>query len=213
VRAIDIEDRGVNGMRARVATPAGEHVIETPLLGRGNLANVLAATAVALEFDVPLDTIAARAAALRPSDRRGAVHRLRGGLTLIDDSYNSSPAALKRALEVLAKEATAARKVAVLGEMLELGAHAEDKHRECGRAAAAAGLAALFAVGGTPARALADEAVAAGMTASHVTYYETSDAAASSIAGSLRAGDVVLVKGSRGTRTDLIADRIAEEFA
>jgi UDP-N-acetylmuramoyl-tripeptide--D-alanyl-D-alanine ligase len=213
VRAIDIEDRGVNGMRARVATPAGEHVIETPLLGRGNLANVLAATAVALEFDVPLDTIAARAAALRPSDRRGAVHRLRGGLTLIDDSYNSSPAALKRALEVLAKEATGARKVAVLGEMLELGAHAEDKHRECGRAAAAAGLAALFAVGGTPARALADEAVAAGMTASHVTYYETSDAAASSIAGSLRAGDVVLVKGSRGTRTDLIADRIAEEFA
>jgi UDP-N-acetylmuramoyl-tripeptide--D-alanyl-D-alanine ligase len=213
VRAIDIEDRGVNGMRARVATPAGEHVIETPLLGRGYLANVLAATAVALEFDVPLDTIAARAAALRPSDRRGAVHRLRGGLTLIDDSYNSSPAALKRALEVLAKEATAARKVAVLGEMLELGAHAEDKHRECGRAAAAAGLAALFAVGGTPARALADEAVAAGMTASHVTYYETSDAAASSIAGSLRAGDVVLVKGSRGTRTDLIADRIAEEFA
>ena len=213
VRAIDIEDRGVNGMRARVATPAGEHVIETPLLGRGNLANVLAATAVALEFDVPLDTIAARAAALRPTDRRGAVHRLRGGLTLIDDSYNSSPAALKRALEVLAKEATAARKVAVLGEMLELGAHAEDKHRECGRAAAAAGLAALFAVGGTPARALADEAVAAGMTASHVTYYETSDAAASSIAGSLRAGDVVLVKGSRGTRTDLIADRIAEEFA
>jgi len=213
VRAIDIEDRGVNGMRARVATPAGEHVIETPLLGRGNLANVLAATAVALEFDVPLDTIAARAAALRPTDRRGAVHRLRGGLTLIDDSYNSSPAALKRALEVLAKEATAARKVAVLGEMLELGAHAEDKHRECGRAAAAAGLAALFAVGGTPARALADEAVAAGMTASHVTYYKTSDAAASSIAGSLRAGDVVLVKGSRGTRTDLIADRIAEEFA
>ena len=213
VRAIDIEDRGVNGMRARVATPAGEHVIETPLLGRGNLANVLAATAVALEFDVPLDTIAARAAALRPSDRRGAVHRLRGGLTLIDDSYNSSPAALKRALEVLAKEATAARKVAVLGEMLELGAHAEDKHRECGRAAAAAGLAALFAVGGTPARALADEAVAAGMTASHVAYYETSDAAASSVAGSLRAGDVVLVKGSRGTRTDLIADRIAEEFA
>jgi len=213
VRAIDIEDRGVNGMRARVATPAGEHVIETPLLGRGNLANVLAATAVALEFDVPLDTIAARAAALRPSDRRGAVHRLRGGLTLIDDSYNSSPAALKRALEVLAKEATGARKVAVLGEMLELGAHAEDKHRECGRAAAAAGLAALFAVGGTPARALADEAVAAGMTASHVTYYETRDAAASSIAGSLRAGDVVLVKGSRGTRTDLIADRIAEEFA
>ena len=68
--------------------------IHTPLLGRGNLANVLAATAVALEFDVPLDDIVAAAARLKPADRRGAVRRLRGGIVLIDDSYNSSPAAL-----------------------------------------------------------------------------------------------------------------------
>jgi UDP-N-acetylmuramoyl-tripeptide--D-alanyl-D-alanine ligase len=213
VRATQIEDRGIDGMRARVTTPAGERVIETPLLGRANLANVLAATAVALEFDIPLDTIAARAAALRASDRRGAVHRLRGGVTLVDDSYNSSPAALRRALEVIAKESRAARKVAVLGEMLELGAHAEEKHRESGRAAAAAGLAALFAVGGAPARALADAAIDAGMPRAHVTYFEKSDAAAPAIAAAIRAGDVVLVKGSRGTRTDLIADRIAAEFA
>jgi len=213
VRASDIEDRGIEGMRARVITPAGERVIETPLLGRGNLSNVLAATAVALEFGIPLDTIAARAAGLRASDRRGAVQRLRGGVTLIDDSYNSSPAALKRALDVLARESRAARRVAVLGEMLELGAHSEEKHRESGRAAAAAGLAALFAVGGPPARALADAAIDAGMPRTNVTYFEKSDAAAAPIAAALRAGDVVLVKGSRGTRTDLIADRIAEEFA
>src|SRR6185436_18531284 len=62
VRATEVEDRGINGMRARVATPAGDHVIETPLLGRGNLANVLAATAVAVEFGISLETIAARAA-------------------------------------------------------------------------------------------------------------------------------------------------------
>ena len=97
--------------------------------------------------------------------------------------------------------------------MLELGVHADAKHRECGRAAATSGLAALFAVGGASARALADEAVAAGMSPAHVSYYEKSDAAAAPIAASLRAGDVVLVKGSRGTRTDLIADRIVEEFA
>jgi UDP-N-acetylmuramoyl-tripeptide--D-alanyl-D-alanine ligase len=120
---------------------------------------------------------------------------------------------LKRALDVIAKETRAARKVAVLGEMLELGGHAEDKHRESGRAAAATGLAALFAVGGAPARALADAAIDAGMPASNVTYFETSDVAAPAIASAIRAGDVVLVKGSRGTRTDLIADRIAEEFA
>jgi UDP-N-acetylmuramoyl-tripeptide--D-alanyl-D-alanine ligase len=213
VRATDIENRGIDGMRARVATPVGERVIETPLLGRGNLANVLAATAVAIDFGISLETIAARAAVLRPSDRRGAVHRLRGGVTLIDDSYNSSPAALNRALDVIAKEGRASRKVAVLGEMLELGAHATELHRESGRVAAAAGLNALFAVGGVPARELADAAIAAGMTAANVRYFDRSDAAAPAIAAAIRAGDLVLVKGSRGTRTDLIADRIAEDFA
>ena len=212
VRAADIEDRGLEGMRARVVTPAGEHLIETPLLGRGNLANVLAATAVALEFGIPLDAIAARAALLRPSDRRGAVHRLRDGVMLVDDSYNSSPSALKRALDVIGKQRRATRKVAVLGEMLELGAFSVDLHRDAGRAAAAAGLDALFVVGGEPARALGEGAIAAGMAPTSVTYFDQSAAAAPEIAASIRRGDVVLVKGSRGTRTDLIADRIAEAF-
>ncbi len=213
VRARDIEDRGIDGMRARVVAPAGECVIETPLLGRGNLSNVLAATAVAIEFGVPLSTIASRAAALRPADRRGAVHRLRGGITLVDDSYNSSPAALRRALDVIATEGRASRKVAVLGEMLELGDHATALHQESGRVAASAGLRLLFAVGGAPARALADAAIASGMSQASVIYFEKSEQAAPAVAAALRSGDLVLVKGSRGTRTDLIADRIAAEFA
>ena len=212
VRAAGIEDLGLGGMRARVVTPVGERLIETPLLGRGNLANVLAATAVGVEFGIPLDVIAARAARLRPSDRRGAVHRLRGGVMLVDDSYNSSPSALKRALDVIANEPRAVRKVAVLGEMLELGAFSSDLHRNAGRAAAAAGLNALFVVGGVPARELGDAAIAAGMAPAAVTYFDQSAAAASAIAAAVRSGDVVLVKGSRGTRTDIIADRIAEVF-
>jgi UDP-N-acetylmuramyl pentapeptide synthase len=86
IRATSIEDRGVDGMRARVTTPAGERVVDTPLLGRGNLSNVLAATAVALDSGIALDTIVDVAARLRPADRRGAVTRLGGGITLIDDS-------------------------------------------------------------------------------------------------------------------------------
>jgi UDP-N-acetylmuramoyl-tripeptide--D-alanyl-D-alanine ligase len=167
---------------------------------------------VALEFGIPLDVVAERARGLRPSDRRGAVHRLRGGVTLIDDSYNSSPSALKRALDVVAKEQRAARKVAVLGEMLELGAFSSQLHRDAGRAAAAARLDALFVVGGEPARELGEAAVASGMTRATVTYFELSAPAAAEIAAAIREGDVVLVKGSRGTRTDLVADRIAEVF-
>jgi UDP-N-acetylmuramoyl-tripeptide--D-alanyl-D-alanine ligase len=213
VRATAIEDRGVDGMRARVATPAGERDLETPLLGRGNLANVLAATAVAIESGIPLDVIASLTPRLRPADRRGAVSRLPGGITLIDDSYNSSPTALRRALDVIAHESRCERKVAVLGEMLELGDHALALHRECGRAAAAAGLTALFAIGGAPARALADAAIDAGMSADSVTWIEQSADAVAPISAYVRRGDLVLVKGSRGTRTDIVADRLAAEFA
>jgi len=213
VRATSIDDLGVDGMRARVVTPAGDCDLETPLLGRGNLANVLAATAVALEAGVPLDTIATVTTRLRPADRRGAVSRLPGGITLIDDSYNSSPTALRGALDVVARELRFARKVAVLGEMLELGDHARPLHEECGRAAAAAGLTALFAIGGAPARALADAAIGAGMSSESVTWFEQSADAVSRVSAYVRRGDLVLVKGSRGTRTDVVADRLAAEFA
>jgi UDP-N-acetylmuramoyl-tripeptide--D-alanyl-D-alanine ligase len=200
-------------MRARVTTPAGERLFETPLLGRGNLDNLLAATAVALDANIPLDTIVDVAARLRAADRRGAVSRLPGGITLIDDSYNSSPSALRRALDVVAHESRCERKIAVLGEMLELGDHAQALHEECGRTAAAAGLARLFAIGGAPARALAEAAIAAGMPRESVAYFAQSADAVAPISAQVRRGDLVLVKGSRGTRTDLVVDRLAAEFA
>ena len=213
VRAADVEDRGVDGMRARVTTPAGEALVDTPLLGRGNLSNVLAAIAVAVDEGIALGAAVGAAAGLQPLDHRGAVHRLKGGVTLIDDSYNSSPTALRQALDVVARETRAARKVAVLGEMLELGDASARLHEECGRAAAQAGLRLLFVVGGQPARALAHAAVSAGMSASAVVHFERSDSAAVVVKTALRAGDLVLVKGSRGIRTDTVAARIAAEFA
>jgi UDP-N-acetylmuramoyl-tripeptide--D-alanyl-D-alanine ligase len=213
VRAADVEDRGLAGMRARVLTPAGERVIETPLLGRGNLSNVLAATAVAVDAGVSLDDIAYAASRLQPADRRGTVLPLRDGVTVVDDSYNSSPAALRRALEVVAHEPRSGRKVAVLGEMLELGDHATALHRDSGRAAAAAGLDVLIAIGGPPARELADAAVEAGMPAAAVSYFEKSSEAAAAVVQAVQARDLILVKGSRGTRTDVVVDRLLAEFA
>ncbi len=212
VRAVAVDDRGLDGIRAEVTTPAGDVRLDIPLIGRGNLSNVLAATAVAVDFGVPLDAIAAAASRLEPADRRGAVHRLSRGVVLIDDSYNSSPAALTRALETVAAEARATGKVAVLGEMLELGDHAVALHEACGRAAAAAGLRQIVAVGGAPARALAGAAVKAGMPAGAVQWFATSAEAAGAVASLVRDGDLVLVKGSRGTRTDVVADRLVEAF-
>jgi UDP-N-acetylmuramoyl-tripeptide--D-alanyl-D-alanine ligase len=213
VQATAVEDRGLKGSHALVRTPAGEIRIETPLLGSGNLANVLAATAVALEFGVPLDAIAARAARLQPAHHRGELLRLPGGVTLIDDSYNSSPSALRRALQVMKVATGSARKIAVLGEMLELGAHAARLHQECGAAAADAGLDLLIAVGGPSAKVLADHACAGGMPGRAVFYATTSAEAADLAVQRVRPGDLVLVKGSRGIGTDVVVERLKAEYA
>jgi UDP-N-acetylmuramoyl-tripeptide--D-alanyl-D-alanine ligase len=213
VRAVGVELRGLEGTTARVETPAGEAVLSTPLLGLGNLANVLAATATALQFDVPLPEIAQRASRLRPATHRGELIRLPGGVTLVDDSYNSSPTALRRALEMIAAATGCARKVAVLGEMLELGAHAGRLHAECGRAAAAAGLDILVTVGGDAADTMAAAAVEAGMSRAAVVCVRTKEEAASLAMTRVRPGDLVLVKGSRGIGTDLVVDRLKAEFA
>jgi UDP-N-acetylmuramoyl-tripeptide--D-alanyl-D-alanine ligase len=213
VQASDVELRGLDGTRARVQTPAGATVLTTPLLGLGNLSNILAATATALEFGVPLETIRERASRLTPATHRGQLLRQPGGVTIIDDSYNSSPSALRRALELLNSATGCARKVAVLGEMLELGAHADRLHTECGRAVAEAGVDLLIAVGGPPARALASAAVAGGLPDSAVTHVDTREQAADLAAALVRPGDLVLVKGSRGIGTDLVVARLQAEFA
>jgi UDP-N-acetylmuramoyl-tripeptide--D-alanyl-D-alanine ligase len=213
VQATAVEDRGLQGTRAIVRTRAGDMRLETPLLGSGNLANVLAATAVAVEFDVPVQAIAARAARLHPAHHRGELLRLPGGLTLIDDSYNSSPSALRRALEVVKVATGSARKIAVLGEMLELGSHSERLHQECGAAAAAAGLDLLIAVGGPSAKVLADHAMTSGMPGAAVIYVATSAEAANLAVQRIRPGDLVLVKGSRGIGTDVVVDRLKAEYA
>jgi len=213
VHATDVELRGLDGTRARVRTAAGEVSLYTPLLGLGNLSNVLAATATALEFGVSLETIRERAATLAPATHRGQLLRLPGGVTVIDDSYNSSPSALRRSLELLGSAEGCARKVAVLGEMLELGAHAASLHEECGRAAARTGVDILIAVGGPPSRVLADAAIKAGMNESSVFHVDTKEEAAELARSRIRPGDVVLVKGSRGIGTELVVGRLQAEFA
>ena len=213
VRASAVADRGLAGMSARVTSRQGAIDVVTPLVGRGNLANVLAAVAVALEFDVPLAAIAERASTLRPAAHRGEIVRL-SDVTLIDDSYNANPTATRAALDVLAAEPGArpplGRRVAVIGEMLELGDHAVALHEDVGRAAAAH-VHELIAVGGAPAAAMAAAAVAAGMPQASVRHCVTSGEAADVVAALVHTGDVVLVKGSRGVRTDIVVDRLKAE--
>jgi UDP-N-acetylmuramoyl-tripeptide--D-alanyl-D-alanine ligase len=210
ISATRIESRGIRGMAADVTTPEGSARLETPLVGRGNLANVLAALAVGLDAGVPLDEMAARASTLTPAKHRGEVRLMPSGVTVIDDAYNANPLAVERALDVLGAEAGGARRIAVLGEMLELGHESEALHARVGQAAAAAGVTLLVTVGGDPARALGRAAQSAGLPANAVRHAGTSEEAAEIVARLVRLGDLVLVKGSRGVRLERVVDRLAE---
>jgi UDP-N-acetylmuramoyl-tripeptide--D-alanyl-D-alanine ligase len=208
--ATNVRDHGFDGTTADVATPAGRLSLAVPLPGRAQLSNVLAAAAVALQFDVPLDAIAARVRTLTPVARRGAISNLASGARLVDDSYNASPAAVLAMLQALAATTTPGRRIAVLGEMLELGDQALALHESAGRAAVGARVDQLVVVGGAAADGLATGAIAAGLDRARVHRFADSATAADAVARLVRAGDLVLVKGSRATRTDLVADRLKE---
>lgn len=212
VRATDVVDHGFDGTAAQLLVAAASHAIRVPLPGRANLMNALAAIAVAVERGVPVAQILPKLDGLRPVSRRGEVVTLPNGTRLVDDSYNASPAALLRSIETLAVT-PATRRVAVLGEMRELGDLAVTLHVACGRAVAASAIDELIVVGGPPAQGLAAGARAAGLDAAHIHHFNDSIDAAAVIPSLIRAGDLVLVKGSRGTRMDIVADRLKGKVA
>jgi UDP-N-acetylmuramoyl-tripeptide--D-alanyl-D-alanine ligase len=210
VQARHVSDRGFDGTTADVETAAGRLHLAVPLAGRAQLSNVLAAVAVAVEFGIRREDIETRTAALHAVPRRGEVTRLSNGVRLVDDSYNASPAAVRAMLAALAATPATGRRVAVLGEMLELGASSRALHEACGRAAAEAGVDELIVIGGSSADGLVDGAVAAGLVRARVHRFADSASALADVPRLVRGGDLVLVKGSRGTRTDLVADRLKE---
>jgi UDP-N-acetylmuramoyl-tripeptide--D-alanyl-D-alanine ligase len=136
--------------------------------------------------------------------------RLASGTRVVDDSYNASPMAVAAALAALGATPTGGHRLAVLGEMLELGDASRALHERCGAAAVAAGVNTLVVIGGPDADGLAEGALAAGMPAVQIHRFGDSRAAAPFVLELVEPGDLVLVKGSRGTRTDIVADALME---
>ena len=211
VSATSVKSLGLKGMTAKMHTPVGSVDVRTSLLGEGNVANVLAAVSIALRFQVPLDVVLAGVTNFIAQAKRGNIVHV-NGITVVDDTYNSNPVALKQVLQTLSFETGCGRRVAILGEMLELGEHAISLHESCGRAAVESGFDRIIAVGGISAQALADGAMAAGLLATSVTVLPTSQEAAQKISQIVQKKDLVLVKGSRGIRMDQIVDRLKAEL-
>jgi UDP-N-acetylmuramoyl-tripeptide--D-alanyl-D-alanine ligase len=178
-----------------------------PLVGRHNASNAVAALAVAREADVSLADAIHALETLTAGDKRGEVLTLTGkwaGVTIINDSYNSNPEALKSMIAALAAR-PAPRRILVAGEMLELGEHAPALHAECGKAAAQAGVDIVVGVRGN-AEHLVLAATDAGVSGVAAIFLPDADAAGAWLRENLKPGDVVLVKGSRGVRLERALD-------
>ncbi len=167
--------------------------------------SVLAAAAVGIHFGMNLVEVAEALKNFQaPAGRLNIVEGIKN-TTIIEDSYNAAPQSTLAALEVLEK-IQARRKIAALGNMLELGELAEAGHRDVGRRAAeVANL--LFAIG-DKARFIADEAEKAGLDKNNIFCYDSSDEAKIPIQKVLSEGDVILIKGSQGARMELISEEI-----
>jgi len=210
-RIESLEDRGLLGSTFRLVLPNSEADVELAVPGLHQVENLLAAAAAATAFDVTAEQVAATARDLRAPEHRGRILRLGGGISVVDDSYNASPLAMRRLLELLAR--APGRRVAVLGEMYELGDIAGEAHAQVGQQAAES-CDLLIAVGAGDASRLADAARAAGLSSGAV--HRAGDAAEATeiLRSLLHADDVVLVKGSRGVGLDrTVAALMGEEAA
>lgn len=171
----------------------------TTLTGRHAVSNILAGLAVAHLFEIDFRELIATVAALSPGKMRGQRGRWRG-ITVLDDSYNSNPEAARSMIDVL-REEPAERRIAVLGEMLELGHMAESLHRDLGRYVASAGIDVLVGVRGV-SRFMVDEARKAGLCFHAAFFFEEPEAAGEFLRDFVRPGDAILFKASRGTHVE-----------
>jgi UDP-N-acetylmuramoyl-tripeptide--D-alanyl-D-alanine ligase len=200
---IELIERGADGrvvIADRLAGAPARIVLRPSFSQAHNITNLLAAVAAARSLGItPAGEVDVRFSALR-----GERLQLGDGIVLIDDCYNANPMSMRAAIDELAGTA-AARRVAVLGDMLELGARERDFHREIGAYARAAGVQLLVTVGPLAAEmagAFAGEAGAARQVAD-------ADAAAALLGALLRPGDAVLVKGSRALGLERIGQALS----
>jgi UDP-N-acetylmuramoyl-tripeptide--D-alanyl-D-alanine ligase len=206
IRASNIKKNGITGMSFEFSYGKDQAELFLPFFYTSYLYNFLAASGTAFVLDVPFEEILSRAASLQPYSKRGILHNVKGNIKLIDDSYNSNPAALESALTDLV-DLPGKRKIAILGDMLELGKNEADFHTHAGKQAAKLGIDLLVTIGPLSLK-IAEGALSEGLSKNKIISFEDSEEAAEKIEPLLEEGDTILVKGSRGIKTEKIVNKI-----
>ncbi len=205
LRKIVSEDAG--GSRFIVEFPDAEEEFFLPVLGRHHVSNALAACAVAWRLGVPVEEIKSGLAAHRPVRQRMEVKEVLDGVHLLDDAYNANPASVSAALETLSRMRGDKRAFAVLGAMLELGKDTVKYHRMIGEKVARLGFDGLLSLGDLGEEFI-EGARSAGMPEECLFLARSHGELAEKLAGWVEPGDWVLVKGSRGSRMELVIEKL-----
>ncbi len=211
VTATEIDTSKLGLINFQLQTPLGKAPAVLPMSGRHNLMNALAAAAVGTCFELTPAQIADALKDARPPAMRGATLDFAAGFKVVDDSYNSNPRSLLSMVRTIVDASSGSkRRIVIAGEMLELGPDAAELHREVGREIARLGVDVVWGV-----RGLAEQLVAGSREAGlkQTRFFNNSDEAAAAIVDEIVAGDLVLIKGSRGVATDKVVSAIRKSFA
>lgn len=209
VRALRVESNGVFGSTFLLRTPFGEAEANLPLAGRHLIYNALFAASVGHVFGMAPMQITAKLATAEPVSRRGELLKMKMGAVLVDDSYNSSPGALEQAVATMSKTRGFDRKIVVAGEMLELGEASAQLHYQCGRMIGESGIDVLIGVRGH-AQELVEGARKHGTKQLH--FCNSSEEAGALLVEMLKPSDLILVKGSRGVKTEIVVEAVRRRF-
>ncbi|MCP2606417.1 UDP-N-acetylmuramoyl-tripeptide--D-alanyl-D-alanine ligase [Candidatus Aminicenantes bacterium AC-335-A11] len=208
VRAENIEFKGFNGIYFDLIYGEQKERVNFKLLSISYLYDLLAALGVAFFMDIKLENIKEIISQLKPASMRGEIIRLKKSITIINDSYNSNPKALEFALKDYS-HLPAKRKIAVLGDMLELGKDSPYFHFRAGEKVVDFGYDYLITVGKESEKML-DGALSKGMGNNNLFNFEDSEKAGEFLAEFIKEGDLILIKGSRGIKMEKIIDKLKE---
>jgi UDP-N-acetylmuramoyl-tripeptide--D-alanyl-D-alanine ligase len=206
-RAASVRERGLLGTTFTLKAEGETRNFDFSLPGRHNLENLIAAIATARAIGVSWDGITRGVANVKPATHRGVVHQFQGA-TIYDDTYNSNPYAVASALQLL-RQAEAKRRIAVIGDMLELGERELDYHRETG-AAIPKEVDVVIGVG-QRAKSLLEGARDAGFAPDRLHHFDNAQSAGEFLRGFIREGDLVLLKASRGVGLDRAVAMLEEK--
>jgi UDP-N-acetylmuramoyl-tripeptide--D-alanyl-D-alanine ligase len=210
-RAVECRPDAKQGCRFRLESAVLQGEFYLPIPGRHNVENALAAIAASSIMGVAEGEVREALESFQPLAQRSEIITLPNGVILISDCYNSNPLAMENMLETLANWPGARRRIVVAGEMLELGSTSPDLHRAIGRRCHAARVDGLIGVQGD-ARYILEGAQQSGLQAGQMKFFPGPEAAAPYCRAMLQPGDVVLVKGSRGVRLEVLVDHLRASY-